>query len=429
MIETSAPQQTLPALRASKWMIGGFLISFTGSMFAESALPALIAVGVLPVVWLTVFRTAGMALDMGTPLAMRFLARFSPGRLLQACELIDITLCLAALAFIAVLDVPPAAVIVAYLLATTILPLVVDVAEELYIAQVSMASEDAAVRYNSAVSSSTALLGFVIAQPLGAFIAEQSVVLLLIVNTALSAVALAARTVSNRMLPTALLSQTEADEHRREGTRRSVRQKATFAFSLGTISPIISGSLALANGIIGGYVVIWAASSGSNLLAQTGIGLLCVGIGAVAGPLTARRVIRRVDYSTAMIAGASLLLASLTAGFLAAVAFPAQSVVTTALTWLALLGASFARSGAMVLYASARQARLQGETLLGAIGISRSFSAGGTLAGVWLGLALGVAESPFLGLSLAIVAVAAMLAFMVLCRGDTPRQMAAVPQG
>lgn len=410
-------------------MIGGFLISFTGSMFAESALPALIAVGVLPVAWLTVFRTAGMVLDMGTPFAMRFLARFSPGRLLQACELVDIALCLAALALITVLDVPLAAVIVAYLLATTILPLVIDVAEELYIAQVSMASEDAAVRYNSAISSSTALLGFVIAQPLGAFIAEQSVVLLLVANTVLSAVALTARTVSNRMLPTAPFAQTEAGEPRRKSARRSLWQKATFAFSLGAISPIISGALALANGIIGGYIVIWAASNASNLLAQTGIGLFCVGIGAVVGPLTARRVIRRVEYSAAMITGASVLQASLVVGLLATVALPAQSTVTTTLTWLALLGASFARSGAMVLYASARQARLKGEMLLGAIGISRSFSAGGTLAGVWIGLALGVADSPFIGLVFAIAVIAAMLVFMVFRRGDTPQLKAAASQG
>ncbi|MEU6247790.1 MFS transporter [Glycomyces sp. NPDC047010] len=400
-------------------MISGFLISFTGSMFAESALPALIAVGVLPVVSLTLFRTAGMVLDMGTPLAMRFLARFSPGRLLQTCELIDIALCLTALALITALDVPIAAVIIVYLLATTILPLVVDVAEELYIAQVSMASEDAAVRYNAAISSSTALLGFVIAQPLGAFIAEQSVVLLLIANTALSAVALTARTISNRMLPTTPFEQTESGRDRNR-QRISLRQKAVFAFSLGTISPIISGSLALANGIIGGYVVIWAASSGSNLLAQTGIGLLCVGLGAAIGPLTARHAIRRIEYSTAMITAAAILLASLTIALIAATALPSHSTATTSLTWLALLGAAFARSAAMVLYASARQARLKGPTLLSAIGTSRSFSAAGTLTGVWLGLTLAVADHPALGLTLAALVIAAMLLFMTLRKGDTP---------
>ncbi|MGH8795372.1 MAG: hypothetical protein ACRDXX_22355 [Stackebrandtia sp.] len=74
-----------------------------------------------------------------------------------------------------------------------------------------------------------------------------------------------------------------------------------------------------------------------------------------------------------------------------------------------LAGASV---GARTLYLAARQTRLAGRELSWAVGVGRSLSAGGSLAGVWIGLALDVARDPIWGLVATALTTAALTLFL-----------------
>jgi hypothetical protein len=395
-------------------MVTGFLLSFLGSMIAEGALPGLIAAGVLAVAWQAVFRTVGMLLDMTTPWTMRLLERFSPGRLLVAAEAADVVACAVALVLISVLSLDIGAVLIGYLLVAAVLPLVIDIAEELYIAQVVTRDEQAAVRFNTVISSSSATVGFVIAQPLGAFMAEVSVPLLLAANLVLSTFAIIARGRANGLVPTVPTVEASAKSPRRP--RPSPARTTSWVrrnLALGAASPFISGLLSLIGGLYGTYLVLWLAGTTDLWLASAAAGLAAFGIGRVIGPLWSPWLAARIGAAegAALQSGAQTL--TLLLGIVIALAdrhLSGSALAVPALLVIALLGGTGA--GARTLYLAVRQSRLSGRDLSRAIGVGRSLAAFGTLTGVWLGLLLHVVTNPIPGLTLAVCASALLTAFM-----------------
>lgn len=419
------PGRANPALSAVRWMITGFLLSFLGSMVAEGALPGLIAAGVVAVAWQAVFRTVGMLLDMTTPVTMRLLERYSPGKLLVGSEAADVLACTVALVLISGFSLDIGAVLIGYLLVAAILPLVIDIAEELYIAQIVTRDEQAAVRFNTIISSSSATVGFVIAQPLGAFMAEVSIPLLLAANLALSAFAIIARTRANRLVPTVPTVVAEGKDDT-EATAKPQRQRwqpsmaRTRAWvrrnlALGAASPLISGLLSLIGGIYGTYLVLWIAGNSGLWVASAAIGLAAFGIGRVIGPLWSPWLAARMGASKGAALQAAAQTLTLLAGIVLVVAsrgdLTGYALVIPALLVLAVLAGSGA--GTRTLYLAVRQSRLSGKELSRAIGVGRSLAAFGTLIGVWLGLVLQVDTNPVPGLGLALIASIALTLFML----------------
>src|SRR5467141_2765184 len=116
-------------------MLGGFLASFLGSSLLNGASPGLVSAGILPVAWLAVLATVEMTIDLASPLAARLMRRLEPGRALVAVEAVDAAACLTCLVLLLGLHAPSGAVFVGYMLGISVLPLVIDIAEEMFVAK------------------------------------------------------------------------------------------------------------------------------------------------------------------------------------------------------------------------------------------------------------------------------------------------------
>ena len=413
---------------AIKWMITGFLLSYLGTMLAEGALPGLIAAGLLPVAALTAFRTVGMLLDTTTPLMMRFLERFSPGKLLVGSEAADAIASLAALILVLAIPDQAAFILFGYLLVAAILPLIVDIAEELYIAQAVDRDENAAVTFNVVISSSSAVIGFVLAQPLGALLAEISVIVLLAANIALSLGATGSRLRASRFVktvPTVTVrdpqshsvsppSEKPAQSSQVPWRRRTISW-FTRMYGLRLLSPFISGALSLIGAIYGTYLVIWIAGVSGSWISSAAVGLVAYGIGRVAGPVAAGGMSRKLGAATTALFQ-TIAYTVVIAGSLLIALFDvlnSDEVVLAGAMIVALTFLAVTSSGARAMFIALRQSRLSGVTLSRVIGVSRSLSATGTLLGVWGGLAVGVTTQPWLGLSISLATSIALTMFTV----------------
>lgn len=81
-------------------MTAGLVVSILGTRLIEGGSDGLVALGILPVVWVAILTTAGELISFASPVIARLFARFSPARVLVASDLLEAVLSAVALVVI-----------------------------------------------------------------------------------------------------------------------------------------------------------------------------------------------------------------------------------------------------------------------------------------------------------------------------------------
>lgn len=392
----SRKQQARLARRAARWMGAGWVLSYAGNSAVQGASPTLVLLGIAPAAWIAFYATVASVIDLSAPIAMRLIGRHRPGRILAVAEGCDTVLTASAL--IALLaGAPTWPVMCAYLLATAPIPLVTDVADDLYAETLTRLDEDAGFAFTATLTSIGALVGAVLGSPLGAALAFHSLYPILGLNVVTSISAVASRSRAAR------LADLPADEA--EATAHTVIPPAPvrrFLLRHPAVSPLTTLVRTYAGGLTGTYITLAAGAyfGRSHYVAC----LFAVAIGNAIGAQLARHADRfhltpaRMGFATA---GAVVLVIA---------AFWANHgwLVVAALGLLGLVSGTFA-----ILLAFARQRHLTGALYRHASGWTQLAGAAGIMAGSWSALGLNASTNPYISLTFAVACYLAVWGYVV----------------
>ena len=445
----TATPASVPRLlsQSRRLMASGLLFSVLGGSVGQGVIPGAIAAGALAVVWVAVISTVETVEDLGSVIVGRLLERRDPGWVLVSAEAFSLACALIALAVVLV-GGPALGVFLAFVLVTSVVPLVLDVADELYAGQIVRHDPAGALRFNIALYSVVGLTGSLLARPLGSALATAGVVIVLSISAVASAVAVSLRVAAVRRLRAAERTLTldvetgsarpgsaggqarsgpsapvpagapptasdgdgdpgagrrvqAADADRRIGWRQVLRLRSPG-------SPLISTLGNLSSAILSTYVSLWAVTGLDEPNRWLAVLFFAVGLGATLGPYVARGMQQRsaVSYLRRLLGARIGILAGIVATAVAGPPKISRLLIIAAAMFL-LSGATVATA---VVQATSRQIEYHGPALAQVVGWSHSGAAAGTLLGTWLGILTGVATSPILGTAIATVVAAVALA-------------------
>lgn len=384
---------TRTLVRARRWMTAGLVVSILGTRLIEGGSDGLVALGVLPVLWVAVLTTAGELISFASPAIARFFSRFSPAGVLVASDLAEAGA--SALALIALLAFPSALVpiLATYLLIAVVFPAITDVVEEFYGQQLAQADPDEAMTFNASIYSILAFVGIVVAMPLGSVLAGASVMILLAGNLVLSALGASLRFVSARTVVTPALVEQDLEDFDMWGDSMGVRRFLTDLFRTGVASPLFS-FLTQTGATIGGVFVYLAVAAESTLEPTVALALVvgAFGVGATIGPWVGKYLSGRGDLRRLVVA------VSLTTAALLVLVAAALSVARGEAIWwvgigYALMIGVLSRSRA-VLTTTLRQREFRGERFGRIMSWSFAATALGAIVGSWLAVAMHAATEP-----------------------------------
>lgn len=406
-------------------MLFGWVLSATGSAVVTGSAPALVVVATLPAVWIAFYSTLTSIEDLLAPLAVKVVARWRPGRVLTACEAFDVALLLVALALLGV-GVGAGPVLAGYLIASSPIPLVLDVAEELYGAEMAAVDPEMSFRFTSHLHSLTALVSRVVAVPMGAALTFVSPAGVLAINLFLSvaAVTLRLRGVAYEEEATGSLGGEDTEEG---GLRLSTLALLRGFLTRPLVSPVSILLRSIAAGLAGTYVLVFIGTRyGHDAYVWV---LVATGIGATVGPQLAR-VGRGAAGGTVTVTGCAL--AGALALLLSAVFLPAGNLLAGA-TALVIAEACLWGLGSALI--GERQVQLSGRDFVEDTVWCQAAGALGAVVGSWAALAMRTTASPVWTLrtaSLMLVLLAAYVWFLPRVRSrpeaDAQREKAAAAQ-
>ncbi|WFR84315.1 MFS transporter [Arthrobacter sp. Y-9] len=388
---------TARLLSARRWMTAGLIVSILGTRLVEGGSDGLVALGVLPLLWVSVLTTFGELVSFASPLIARLTARFSPARVLVASDLAEALL--SGVALVALLTVPGGTlpVLIVYLLLAAVFPAVTDVVEEFYGQQLAQVDVKQALTFNASVYSALAFVGIVIAMPLGNLLAGVSITVLIAGNLVLSALGTLLRLVSSRTVVTAPAIDQDLEDFGVLGERMTVRAFLRDLWATGAASPLFSFLLQV-GGTIGGVFVYLAIAQKAPVDPSVALAsvIAMFGIGATIGPwvgraLSSRGDIRRLVWLVLVATVAFLLVV---AGLLSVV--DAAALWWTGLAYALVLGI-LSRTRA-VLTTTLRQQDYRGTRFARIMSWSFAATALGAVAGSWLALGLKPTQHPSLAL-------------------------------
>ncbi|MGQ4517552.1 MFS transporter [Dermabacteraceae bacterium CCM 9520] len=424
---------TRPALvrRAQYLMIAGLLTSFIGSELIEGAATGLVALGVLPVIWVPLYATLTDLQDSFAATVARLVEKRDPGRVLMACEGTDVVISLFTLALVLILDENYLApVLICYLLLVSILPLIVDLAEEFYLNDIGQVDAQLVLRANTIMSVGTGVAGLMLGRPLGALFSATGIAFILALNIAFSALAMFLRwrsTVAFR--PEHVLE--EEEEEPAGGLWSGVKRfllphSPRRILSFGFLSPLFSFFVALAPAMVATYVLLWLAGEGERPALRLGGMLFVMGAAKALTPLLVSRLMRN-RQGTAAGPMLLLFLFVMLAGYasaLAAIALLPAGNLRLFLVLAALIVAGSAASGERFAVSALRQSCLSQADFRTVVGWSYSLTSLGGITGAWLGYTLQTASDPRLTLLCASLTVAALAGWVIARRVSLPEARA-----
>ncbi|MEH3138801.1 MAG: MFS transporter [Mycobacterium kyogaense] len=392
---------------ARTWMLVGLLLSYFGTTIVGGATPVLVSLSLLPLIWLPVMATLENLQDMCSAPVAKVLKRYDAGHILVFCELLDLILTVLAVLLIAVLGGASIIVVLCcYTVATSFLPLFIDLAEEFYGAEIEALDPGSAARFNTILYAAMPAVSQFASGPLGSLLAGVSVLAVLFINAVASACAIAARYRSvslgrrfTRMQSREAIvgdSETELPEEVEERSSSAPLRLRDLIQLRGAGSPIFSAAVPLATGLSGVYFAQWCASLVQNKGAFFAAAAVCVGVGALAGPVLARRLRSWVSAPTVLYVGSAatgaLMVVAATAASSTVIGTNPTAIFVGFLSYATV--ASFLMTGVNVTQVTARQENYRGDLFVQVMSWGHSFAAAGGLAGIWAGLVLGANRTP-----------------------------------
>lgn len=391
-------------------MLLGWTLSMAGSEIFEGASPALVVASALPAAWIAGYATLTSIEDMLSPLMVRLLGRFRPGRVLLACECYDTVLLLAALVTLA-LGTPTGAVIAAYMVLASPIPLVLDIVEEIYGAEMAAIDAHISLRFTAHLQSLSAFFSGVVSIPLGAYLSFVSPYFIILANLFLSTAAIGARLHGVRAEEEALrLVCAPAAEIEDEPLFGSTPAALRFLLGHPLISPASVLARSFASALAGSYVLVHIGQArGEGVYLAV---LVMIGLGATAGPqitrLARQTASARAASTTATAATGTAAQATGTAGLGVAMAIIAAILLACTCLTLVPLASTTTFWAAAVMLAIAqmaswalatlligqRQTTLTGQRFLDATAWAQGAGALGGIAGAWSAIALATTSDP-----------------------------------
>lgn len=372
-------------------MLLGWVLSAVGSSLTEGSSPALVVLSSLPAAWVAFYSTLGNVEDMLSPLAVRLLGGLRPGRVLVACEVYDVVLLLGSLTAFS-LGIPIGGVLAAYLVAASPLPLVLDIVEEIYGAEMAEFDPEMSFRFTTHFYSVSALVNNVVSVPVGVALTFVSPVLVLVANLVLSLIAIALRYLGARAEERAVLLGGEVEQDAQD-EELFASSTAALAFLLRrpAVSPLSVLGRSFCAALSGSYVLIYIGTAhGHDFYLWL---MVCTGLGSALGPQLGRRLRAAVGTATTLRV---LAAASAAASLGAALLLPARSGLYAGCLMLVLVQtASWALATSFV---GERQVMLKGKQFLDATTWAQAAGALGGILGGWCALLLAANEDPRLSL-------------------------------
>ncbi|MGQ4535209.1 MFS transporter [Dermabacteraceae bacterium P13115] len=414
--------------RAQYLMIAGLLTSFIGSQVIGGATTGLIALGAFPVVWVPFYATLTKLQDsLAAPVA-RMVEKRDPGRVLVTCESVDVVISLISLALILTLGegylVP---VLIGYLITASILPLIVDLAEEFYLNDIGQVDAQLVLRANTIVAVCTGVAGLMLAQPVGALISSTGIAVALAINIAFSCLAVFLRWRSTLTFHPEHVLEEEGEKEVPEGFLATIRgfllpHSPRHMLSFGFLSPLFSFCFSLAPAMIATYFLLWLADRGDSPLLRLGGMLFVMGVVHALTPLLISRLMR--DRQGAAAARLLTVFLCITLGsylsMLTAVILLPEGKLRFFLAFAALVVAGASVRGVRFAISTLRQSCLTQADFRTVLGWSYSMTSIGGIIGSWLGYTLETASDPRPSLVCATVTMACLVGWVVLKRVALP---------
>lgn len=191
-----------------------------------------------------------------------------------------------------VFGLPAFPVFLVFAIVTSVSPLLLDVADEMYAGLIAQRDQTGALKFNIAVYSAIGLVSSFIARLLGSALVSVGVLTVLVISAAVSLCAVGLRMFGARALwsasaPAAKAASDEPVEPVPTDTKRSVRA-VLAARTPG--SPVFSGLSAAASATLATYLGLWSVSGIAHANVWLVVPLIAVGAGATLVPFAARAV-------------------------------------------------------------------------------------------------------------------------------------------
>lgn len=304
-------------------------------------------------------------------------------------------------------------IIMAYICAILVFPALGDVLEELYGAQIAQASPGEALAFNTSIYSLLGFVGLVLAMPVGAFLSSRSLLAIVGVNLALSALAITLRVASSRSLTLPAPSSVDSEEFSALGERMPLGRLVDDVVRTGPVSPMLAAVMQCGATAAGIFLYLWIAdampwSAGTSLA----VVLATFGVGATIGPWGAPLLRRYLDVRAGLLVtymyGGAIVLACM----ILVTWVPKESAWPVAIVYVFGI-ALFSRTRA-VLTTTLRQEQFAGLRFASVMGWAFAFTSAGSLIGSWGGVGLRLDTRP--GLALAAYLIAIVCAVVVVLR-------------
>ncbi|WP_157085839.1 MFS transporter [Devriesea agamarum] len=379
----------------------GLIISVLGDRVVAGGVDGIVVAGAIPVIWVAISTTVEESIVFLFPAYARLLKKFSPDWTLITEDLAEAFL--AFLATAALLLFPQWGLwpLIAYLLVLMLLTPVTDIADEFYGAKLARVSEKLAMDYNASIAATLSIAGFVVAVPLGAIIASQSAVAILLVNVALSLIGALTRARISRQVRVGPAIDEDESEFDVVGARMRARQFMHDLFRSGPASPALSFILGVIGALTGHLLLLWAAGLvGVSPFMATSLIFFVFGISAAAGPLIASRLAGRFSTELSLVVTAVMSVLNI-CWFAIYLGFAEKPSVVVAIGFI-VVNVIVGRLRNTVLETH-RQRFFKGSQYARVMSWSYAFGGAGTLIGMWLAYGMGVPTSPQAALWLAAI--------------------------
>ncbi|WP_099332690.1 MFS transporter [Actinomyces minihominis] len=405
-------------VRARFLMIAGLVVSVLGNRLIDGTFNGLVAAGLIASVALVLLESLNEVVVFAFPLYARVLKRFSPDTAMIVSDLTEAVV--STVLVIVILLIPDWAIgsVIFYLIFTTLLLPVTDISEEMYGAKVAEVEPEANLRFNAHLHSLLAFSGFVIASPLGAFLAGISIPLALGINVVLSLIGAFIRGRARKKYPMGAIVDVDMDDFELVGSGMRARQFFHDLFASGPTSPLIEFGLSMVSSLTGTLMLVWVARQASIPTTDAMALVVAVfGISATLGPQVGRFMGHY--FGTAR----SLRLTAVLSALNLAVLLGALLLGDPGFIWGSIfifVNGTLSRSRAVLLQ-SHRQTFFRGEQYTRIMSWSFTFGAAGTIIGLNLGYFAGLPEDPRLVLAIGIILWLILYPFVTSSRGSKAR--------
>lgn len=423
MTNTKAPKTVSVARAASisrRAMMIAWACALGSGTLLDGSLPALVLAGLVAPIWISIYSTLADVEDILSPLVVPIVGRWRPGRTLLGCEIVTATL-LVGLAIALIVGAPVGTSVIVYLILVSPIPLILDVADDLYGAELADVSPEGAFDFTSHLHSLSALITQVLAVPMGAALTIVNPFWLVIISLALTSSAIANRLRGVKWEEQAIQSSkvdnirkdiesekdaSSADVSSKKSSGRLEKMVPIRIFKDALVSPVSVALRGLLAGLLGGYIFIYVGHQiGHSYYVAM---LMIAGVGSVLGPQVAR-ILRRKIGSSATVIGGTLLGAIFAILSIVGSAWSAGIIILCAY----LFFKSLISMGLISTFVAERQIRLSGAAFITTTTWCYAASAGSALAGSWIAFALNTQSDPLPVLTIAVVCYLVLMLYTI----------------